>query len=71
MDNSQNYFAAFPLYLKGSDIADAMQVSLNTAYELMRQSGLLIRCGKAGKSMRVHRDKFFEWLLSIEGKSIA
>lgn len=65
-----NPFAAYPLYLKASDIADAMQVCQNTAYELMRQSAMSVHCGKSGKSVRVPRDKFFRWVCEQEGKEI-
>lgn len=55
-------FQAYPIILKAKDIADALQVCENTAYEMMRQSGLVIPCGRSGKSKRVQRDEFFSWL---------
>lgn len=62
-------FAAYPVVLKAKDIADAMQICENTAYEMMRQSGLLIPCGKSGKSKRVQRDEFFSWVESIKQRT--
>lgn len=59
-------FAAYPIMLKASDIADAMQICENTAYEMMRQSGLVIPCGRSGKSKRVARDEFFSWVESTK-----
>lgn len=60
--NPSEMFKAYPPVLKAKDIADAMQVCENTAYEMMRQSGLLVHCGRSGKSKRVPRDGFFEWV---------
>lgn len=68
MSQQNNPFAAYPLYLKASDIADLFQVCETTAREMMRQSGCQIAIGPSGKSKRVPRDKFLEYALSLEGK---
>lgn len=70
MSQQNNPFAAYPLYLKASDIADLFQVSENTAREMMRQSGCQVAIGATGKSKRVPRDKFLEYALSLEGKEL-
>ncbi|MCY9593757.1 DNA-binding protein [Paenibacillus chitinolyticus] len=63
-----NYFQAYPLYLKASDIMDALQVSKTKAYEILQRPD----CPTVtlGKSKRVHRDKFFEYIVSLEGKTL-
>lgn len=64
----ESLYSAFPHFLKAADIADAMQVSPNTAYDLMRRSGLVVHCGVTGKSLRVPRDKFFQWVHEQAGQ---
>lgn len=58
-----NPFAAYPLYLTAKDISDALQVCLTTAHDIMNDPHCpTLRLGKKGKSKRVHRDRFFEWI---------
>lgn len=64
----ESYFAAYPLYLKATDIMDALQVSKTKAYEILKDP----ECPtvKIGGSVRVHRDKFFDYLIKKEGQQV-
>lgn len=63
-------FKAYPLVLKAKDISDAMQICETSAREMMIRSGLIIPCGRSGKSKRVPRDPFFAWVFKdIKGKT--
>lgn len=51
---------AYPMILTAEHIAEILMVSKPTAYELMDQTSFpLIRIGR---SKRVLKDKFFNWL---------
>lgn len=52
----------FPMILKAEDIAEVLKVSRPTAYALMKKKGFPLL--QLGRSMRVLRDEFFEWLYS-------
>ena len=50
----------YPMILTAEHIAEILMISKPTAYELMEQASFpLIRIGR---SKRVLKDKFFEWL---------
>lgn len=65
---SESYFSNYPLYLKYTDIMDIMQVSKAKAYtmmnDLMQHPGIVFR---QGKSVRVHRDRFFQYVAEQSG----
>lgn len=53
-----------PIVLTAIEICEILKVSKPTAYDLMESENFpLIRFGR---SKRVMRDKFFEWLENIE-----
>lgn len=53
-------FDAYPQYLKAKDIADILQVSDSKALKIMHEPDFpLIRLGR---SMRVEREQFFQWI---------
>lgn len=58
------YFDNYPLYLTGKDIMDILQVSKAKAYQTLDECPHTI---SLGKTRRVHRDKFFDWLMKKEG----
>lgn len=68
---SDSYFSNYPLYLKYTDIMDIMQVSKAKAYtmmnDLMKQPGIVF---KQGKSIRVHRDRFFNYVAEQSGMAV-
>ncbi|OIJ13808.1 DNA-binding protein [Anaerobacillus arseniciselenatis] len=51
----------YPIVLTASDIAEILQISKPTVYELMRQRDFPIISG-IGNIKRVKRDAFFAWL---------
>lgn len=56
-------FDAFPYYLKSSDIAEIMQISLRSAQRLMNDPSCPTIRHK--RKMRVQRDQFFKWIQSL------
>jgi hypothetical protein len=64
----ENYFAAYPLYLKAKDIMDILQVSKTKAHEIMKDPDCPTLT--IGRNKRVQRDKFFQYILVKEGKPI-
>lgn len=50
----------YPIVLKAKQVAEILGVSPPTAYEYMRQTDF--PSFKVGSSVRVLRDKFFEWM---------
>lgn len=66
---SESYFSSYPLYLKPKDVMEIMQFSQNKAYTFMRElpAGVVF---KAGKSVRVHRDNFFNYVAEQSGMKI-
>ena len=49
-----------PLVLAPSDVARALGVSKNTAYEVVRSEGF--PCFRVGKQYRIVRERFFQWM---------
>lgn len=49
-----------PLALKANDIAEVLQVGLNSAYDLLNSGEFHVV--KIGKQKRVSRDVFLQWL---------
>jgi excisionase family DNA binding protein len=56
----------FPIVLNAKDICEILKISKPTAYELMGRKEFPLL--KFGRSKRVFRDEFFEYLLSIKIK---
>jgi excisionase family DNA binding protein len=54
-----------PIFLTAGDIAELLKISKPTAYELMKQDGFPLI--QFGRSMRVNRDEFFQWLSQKQG----
>jgi excisionase family DNA binding protein len=50
----------YPMILTATDISEILRVSKPTAYELMEQK--LFPLIRIGRSKRVLRDEFFQWL---------
>jgi hypothetical protein len=67
----ESYFANYPLYLKYTDIMDILQVSKAKAYTMMNEMqnipGIVF---KQGGSVRVHRDRFFNFVAEQSGMKI-
>jgi excisionase family DNA binding protein len=53
-----------PMFLNAEDISALLKISKPKAYELMKQNGFPLI--QFGRSMRVGRDQFFEWLNQIQ-----
>lgn len=51
---------SLPLVLKPSDVAKALNISKNKAYEHMHKTGF--PCFKVGKQYRIYRESFLHWL---------
>lgn len=49
-----------PLVMTPMDVACALRISRNTAYELVHSKGF--PAFKVGKQYRVHREKFYQWM---------
>jgi len=62
----KNQIEDYPMILTASDIAEILSVSKPTAYELMDQEGFPLI--KFGRSKRVFREEFFNWLTNIQTK---
>ena len=49
-----------PLVLTPMDIAKILNISKNTAYEMVHSKGF--PCFMVGKQYRIRRERFFQWM---------
>lgn len=59
-------FDAYPRYLKATDIMEIMQVSKTKAHKMMKEHDFPLI--KVGKSVRVEREQFFQWIMKHSNK---
>lgn len=62
MSNQPTYrdMQDLPLVMTPSDIAKALNISRNTAYEMVHSEGF--PCFMVGKQYRIRRERFFQWM---------
>lgn len=61
------YINEYPSVLTASDISEILRVSKPTAYELMEQESFPLI--KIGRSKRVLKDKFIEWITTRQNSN--
>lgn len=60
IENSITDIENLPLVMTPEDIAAVLQISRNTAYEVVHSADFPVF--RIGKQYRVQRDKFFVWM---------